>query len=62
MFDHEKLDVYKASIEFVILDSEIIDNLLRIVSMLVKMARMPDNSGTGTGTGTKRTGTVYSSL
>jgi len=136
MFDHEKLDVYKASIEFVILASEIIDHLprgksyladqlqraassiplniaegageysgsekcrfyrmakrsatecagildvcrslkvideqqyvksrqllLRIVSMLIKMAQLSDNSGTGThtGTGTKRTGQLTAS-
>ena len=37
-FDHERLDVYRAAIEF-------------IVSMLTRMAK-PRESGTGTGTGT----------
>jgi four helix bundle protein len=128
VFDHEKLDVYKASIEFVILASEVIEHLprgksyladqlqrsasliplniaegageysisekcrfyriakrsatecagildvcrslkvieeqqylktrqllLRVVSMLIKMAQVSDNSGTGTGTNRTRT-------
>ena len=45
-FDHEKLDVYQASIELVILIDEIVDLfprgrelLIRIVSMLTKMVQ-----------------------
>ena len=69
MFDHEKLDVYKAAIEFVILALDVCKSLraisdlhyeqarrllLRIVSMLIKMAQIVDSSGTHTGTGTMR--------
>ena len=45
-FDHEKLDVYRASIDFVLVVDEVVkimprgrELLLRIVAMLTKLAR-----------------------
>jgi hypothetical protein len=64
-FDHEKLDVYVAAIDFVALADEIRrlglvedsryvagrELLLRVVAMLVQMVRRLGESGTGSGTG-----------
>ena len=51
-FDHERLDVYVAAIDFVALVDEVVEHLLlRIVAMLVQMARRTVESGTGSGTG-----------
>ena len=62
-FDHEKLDVYQAAIEFVALADDVVENLprgrsyladqLRMVSMLIGVIRREVGSGTGSGTGTK---------
>jgi hypothetical protein len=50
-FDHEKLDVYQAVVEFVALADDVVENLPRCMSMLVAMVRRDSGSGTGTGTG-----------
>ncbi len=54
MFDHEKLDVYKVSIEYVILANEITENLPRGKSYLVDQLQrasssIPLNIAEGTG-------------